>query len=1148
MDAETLISLQVNALSPDDSVRIPAEEQIQAFKDENPLDYVLTLVEISISTDESKYIYIAITNLYSVCTHSDFLMQDEFLEPFFERFGQAVQTLFVAPYVNETTRNLAGNILAEVTNTLHQRDPANMQIQNFLLQSIQTDTKYAPAVIHTISEILEASDDICNFTVDDLVALLNIQTQTLPRVKLYFALAPHVPEEDTRIHELFEPIFQQIDSDPSNLSNVFRVIAHFCEKHSKFLAPHIPAFIPFIATSVLNSDDDNTKREGIYIFLNMSDNEPEMCCSSEIFYQNVIDLLIRVMSTADETNWYDPDDNDADPCIIARQVFEPITKNIASEKAFQYLTNIKTTIIDEQQQPELIYGALMALAEAAPLLMSNAIPVSKHTPVEEIDVTDTYFYSTLEIIINDGAQPPIRYAAYCAATNFAKNLGPVFQDITHEQYLETIVCNISQEIPPVAKACLKFLKTYLKRWKIDGIVPIYSQLELAFLGTLQDCEDADIIVLVLNILGVLVEKMLLASVVPVNISYSDIITILNTLMDVEGEYAITIQVNTIMCFSQIISEHIRSVCDTEEITELISTYFSAALEIDSSNECPPLLIPKLGKAIQKLMRYLGPNFNQYAGDIVQEAVETLQTLPQAQEYTILDPVITSALYYVPNSKPGTRSYIENNDITAIKTALNTLSAAAYNLVLDFAPFLESTLPLIYQLIEQPEFINPIQEEAFRCLTSIIQSQVTNPDNFFVLIPAFIDHFKAQATKPWKPSSLSVFLKSASELAKSAYKLLKTQPAAIDQVASMFTQLFDSIVYLKGDLDSKKDQKHSEQVQFDLIEPSTIDVSQIADAQSSLCYLFKRIGKIAPPQAIQCFREHLLQKILEDVSNPILSTNSLEFLMRYINLTRDESVLNEHIDVILGILNDTEKFTFESAEEDEENDMKLFETDSDNFNTILEGLIEFCWKNPISPDLGTQLLQTLKILFDANFLMRNIFNVTDDCVKIAICAITLKNPTLISDADRLELINGCLNICESNKYNTIIPLTLLKSFENEYDYWDEDDSPIVEQPLYEAITSFFSFFKPDSVKKKHAQQLIGFFYRLAHIQPRFHQRVNEYIQYLQSIFQSETAPPEQKAFVTNALQYYKYFNNLCLEMRDIQQRKMQQAAAAEESGE
>ena len=465
MDAQTLLTLHINALSTDGSVRIPAEEQILAFKAEYPLEYVLNLVEISISTEDPDYIFIAINNLYAVCIHTDFLFQDKFLELFIEKFCQAVQILFVAPYVDETTRNLVGYILAEVTNTLHKKDSSNKQIQNFLLQSFQNDIKYAPAVIFTISEILEASDDICNFSVDDLLALLNIQTQTLQRVKLYFALAPHVPEKDTRIHDLFEQIFQQISSDPCKLSDIFRVIAHFCEKHSKFLAPHLPFFLQFIARNALKSEDDNTKREGIYIFQNMAENEPEMCCSSETFCQLAIDLLIRVMSTADKTNCYDPGDNDADPCIIARQAFEPITKNIASEKTFQYLTNFKINSIDSRKEPELIYGALMALAEASPLLITNAVPDGKLILAGEIDVKDTYFYSTLELLKNDSVQPPIRYAAYCAVTNFANYLSPNFQDITHKQYLETIVNNISQEITPVAKACLRFLYIYIKRWK-----------------------------------------------------------------------------------------------------------------------------------------------------------------------------------------------------------------------------------------------------------------------------------------------------------------------------------------------------------------------------------------------------------------------------------------------------------------------------------------------------------------------------------------------------------------------------------------------------------------------------------------------------------------------------------------------------------
>ena len=1140
MDAESLLMLQLGTLSPDDSVRIPSDEQIQAYKTEHPLEYVLGLVEISVSTQDPSHIHMVITNLYSVCRHSDILIQDSILGPFFERFAEAVQTLFLATYVPQRTKNLIGNILAEVTNALHKHDSSNTQIQEYFMQLIQSNIAYAPAIIHTISEVLEASDDICNFNVPDLLALLELQTETLPKAKLYFALAPHIQDEgeSENIHAAFESMLQLIASDPENLAQVFRVIAHFAEKHSKFFAPHLDVFPIFIAERITQTDDPDIKREGIYIFQNMADNEPEMCSSNESFFQSAIDVLIRTMSTADETNCYDPNENSNDPCIIARQVFEPITKNIASEKSFQYLNQIKANVIEGDQNQELVYGTLMAIGEAAPLLMTFAMPDIKSK--SDIQIEETFFYSTLEFIVAGSTIPaPFRYASYCAATSFANYLGPVFQDITHERYLEPIVELVSEEEPPVAKACFRFLKKYLKRWKIDGIAPYYSSLEAAFLEFLRQCEDPDLIVLILGTLGVLVGKMIITSPVPVEINYDEIIEILNTLVQDASENALTIQVHTIQCFSQILSKQLIDSNDSDEITELISAYFQKALEIDSSNECPPLLIPKLGKSIQKLMIYLGNNFNTYAGYIVQEALQTLEKLPKPQEYAILDPVITSGLYYVPNSKPGTRTYFENNDIAAIKTALTTLSIAAMNSKTNFAQFFENALPLIYQLIEQPEFINPIQEEAFKCLTQLILSQIDNPENFFPLIPAFIEHFKAQAVMPWKPSSLSIFLKSASELAKSAYKILKAnRSAGAEQVAPMFNQLFETIDYLKNDLDNKKQQKHNEQVQFDLNEPATPDFSQIADAQSSLCYLYKRVGKIDPAQAIEFYREHLSEKINQQISNPLLSTNALEFLMRYIIFTGDEAVLQEYIEVLLGILTDTEKFAgADTQEEDDDNDMRLYETDSDNFNVILEGLIGYFIRFPISNELGIHVLEVLKNLFDENFMMKNIFASADDCIKIAFCAITMKNPELVSPEDRISLLSDSLIIQGSNKYNFIIPWSILKSLETEYEEWDtgEENISVKDEDLADLLASFFSFYKPDYLKEKMAQSFISYFYKIVRENQRFHQRLLEYVQYIRD---------QDTPFTQNCFQNYNYFSKICMDMKEKSQRQQQMASTEE----
>ena len=135
MEPEEFLGILLATHSENEEERNAALERQNEFLQQDPLNFILGLVQIAGATTNSSHIKLAITILYSVCIHSSYLVEDEIIGPFFEKFCSLSMQLFLAPYVEENTKLLIGTILAEIAIALYAKHPENTQIQEFLLNN-----------------------------------------------------------------------------------------------------------------------------------------------------------------------------------------------------------------------------------------------------------------------------------------------------------------------------------------------------------------------------------------------------------------------------------------------------------------------------------------------------------------------------------------------------------------------------------------------------------------------------------------------------------------------------------------------------------------------------------------------------------------------------------------------------------------------------------------------------------------------------------------------------------------------------------------------------------------------------------------------------------------------------------------------------
>ena len=1080
MEPEEFLGILLATHSENEEERNAALERQNEFLQQDPLNFILGLVQIAGATTNSSHIKLAITILYSVCIHSSYLVEDEIIGPFFEKICSLSMQLFLAPYVDENTKLLIGTILAEIAIALYAKHPENTQIQEFLLTVVSQNPEYAQWIIHTISEILFSSQDFCNFDLGQLIQLMDVEVTPLLKVKLYFSIASHCANDQEDIHALFDSVLELINGS-GEITKCFKIISHFAEQHSRFFYPHIDAFPSYICEHIMEGDN-NTKREGIYILQSMAESEQEMCSGNPRFYEPVIDVLIKVMSDITETSNYDPDTNDEEPCAIARMAFGPITKALSNGNAYKYLRDIKENIIDGLADPNLVYGVLIAISEVTLLMLSNYLPRN------DDELESTFWYSIISLVCEADIPPRIRYAGYCALKNLARSNCPNFQNKTFEIIIPAAFEQFKEsEIKEVSMACLRFIKSFISKWSGDGVIEQFQTIYDEVCELIKAADDEEILALLIKILGAAFKKVLISNRNPLEvIRYDEVLQLLCELLDASED--VNIQSSVVVAFSKLLGGSV--VEDNESLAEVIPKFYELSIELVESEDTPPSIVCKISNAQSKIMPYLGEGFAAYADQTMQEGLSVISELPKGEEFPIFEQVVTSGYYCTPNPKPGTKYYVEKTLIDTYKSGLEKIDNAATILKVEFGQYVEEVMRNLFQLIEQEEFIEEIREAAWVCISFVVSSQKKNPEGFFALVQEVVPKFVEHARQPYVPKSFEVLICAMKRIIIASYKIIKSAPDCRESVAPMFVPLLEAIAIIKEKLENDKISMHEDQLAFDQVDLKACGYTKISDTIDYLAELMKKLGKIIPAETAEFFNASLAPGTNEKVHNPILENNELSFIMAFINTAKSEEAYQAYREILLSFLTNTaplnEKCKSSEEEDGDERDMEVFEFDVDRFFIIIEGLIEFLMKTTISLEAANELFNICNGLFDEQFLLKDVFNTVDDNIKIMITVLINKYSDLDDPSNLFDVFCTCITIQEQNRFNHFIPYTILKYLTNSFDDFfvggEEDFLP-------EFLMSFFNFFRSDMVKVKYLKPFTKMFIKASQLHPRILQASN-----------------------------------------------------------
>ena len=1022
MNQEEFEQLILSLNLTDNEKREEANARIRELQESDPQSFILMLIQVS---QNERVTMAAITLLYAMCRHMQGIFDPEVTIQVLEHFLPASIEIFQNAEIAENTKLLTGTTISLMTIILHGHQPENAQVNEFLLQNIENE-QITPFIIHTISEILYSSNDACNFDVEALTQLLEKGNTPLQRVKLYFAIASHLQEDNETIQGLFGPILEDISSS-EDIPSCFRVISNFANEHSLFFRSTLEVLIDFIYERIFSSDD--IAREGMYIIQNIAKAEPTMCKTCPEFITKSVDIFIRIISSVTEETCYDININDNTPSSIARSIVEPFFKNINSRGLFDILLSYIENIGETE---DLAYGIIMAFAN---------LPMTANY----LDKVEELCEPFIQLFITEDLPDHLRYANFCALGHCAYLFCRKFHEIFYSQYIPAVFEQLGTcENENVLVEIIRFIRCY-----IEHIVGLSGDEMLFFLERIAEfigaTEDSHIIALLFDVLALLFEKAN-----DRNIDLTDQIDLEAYMrcLDSEDEELVA---KFILFFSYVLSRR-----NYVALKEGTNACFAKSIELIDSEDTSPQNAQILAVAQEKMMQFLGDDFAQYAERIIEEAISVIQSLPEGNEESIFEQFVTSGYYVINNSSPGNNCYIENSLIQTYQDAMTKLCFASQILGGSFSGFVERVIGYLSAILSQEMFIEPIHEYALNCIALIMCSQTSNTELYLGMLPTIIEIFKKELGTVF--NDYTTMIKSFLEIIKTFVEVINKCPEQLESNAEMIISVFEPLAQLKATLERRSINLYENQESFDQVDESGTNFTHDLDVISLINDIYGHIGEILPEQTAGFIEENIIPSTMELVSNPLLVKEELYTITTFINITKSEDKLKE-FPILFEILTETDDanaiYDAQDPEEDDEDDNNQLNKISDKMQTVLEGIIKLAMKIQFSPETARQIFDIAYDLYIDELMDCHIFDIPSDRLVVLLNLMIAKYDGIADEGTLIEIMKTCTGMHDENEYYYIVLNAIcnyIRMF-NDENYSTQDGV----ETIYALVCNFFSIF-------------------------------------------------------------------------------------------
>ena len=1099
---EDILKILLNKASFDYNLKKEASGKILFLLKQNSLNFVLKVTEIINTSTDPKSVHVSISTLAFFQKQFTLLTKPEIFPQFFEQFKNTINHINNL-FINENKLvSVYTFLFSNLINSLNLNDSKN--IQTFLLNLVQKETKFISIVSGIIYKTyLLKTNNL--FSKDVILSMIDKTNETIPKIRLYFSLFVHLgSKNDQNTNSLYEKVLTLISNDQEHLAESFRLIADFCSFHTYFFKEHMNTFPIFVKDQIISSSNENVQLNGLQIYNNMLSNEPELCFLNQSFYESSVYSAIRLISLLSEQSFESYELLYSNSLYVtATKLIKLLTKHATSE-IFNYFNSIHTSIFVKNENRNLLFGYLEALGHSHGLLTEYYIP--NKTELSKFQLEHTKFYDIIEFLYQQETPDKILFAALHTLSTFSKHSSPLFHNITEDKIIHHSFENLEKKSPLVTLEYLKFLFYYFKYSQSSMLIKNFEFIQAEILKLLNTTNDSKIKKELIHILGLIFQK------IKINNDFKklnfDFQTIFPSLSFAKYD-DIEIHVSILKCYASIVP-YISMKEDIESVQKFISLIITTSLYILNSNNFTNNYIFKLFKVIQKMIGHI--SVSPYVNDLVNLILKCLD-----YSCIMLDPFNN---FYLTNELTQNQ---KNKKVYCglMCESLNLLSSIICYEKEAFSPYSSNCITQIFLVLRNVEFIEEIQICGLGCLRNFLAYTNMKEVQFTDLFKKCFHHFIFISNKHWELKQIRDYIYFMKEIIKTAYKFYsKLSIKNITELIPDFHLIFDSIFKKKQILFNIINRKIEQNGSY-IVKNDSHCFYQYSSTFTMLVNLIKWLGRLAPKETISFINEKLLSTIPDEIFEYVFHNFSLELLMIYINLTKDEVVLQQYFDYLLILIRKIEPQR-EDPEEDEEEDQYEIELEnSDIFDVIITHLISFIRNTTLSKDFAIELFNLFSYIKEQNFLILESYRNEASLIDLIIVSLLSQKNLPLTINEKVDVLLDS-NLYESNENSYIVPLTIFEFLKDHYEIFDEDNSPIQNTLIFKAFILALDGFQCD-ITLKSKIEICNKFSLAVKENPKILQRFNEFYNYISS----------QNAGLNNLSQWYNDFVKLLTTLFNIQ---------------
>lgn len=878
---EDLVKVLVQCQSDDNDLRGEAEQVRDSLLHNQTYEFLMLLIEIICNENYKNIRNYCIVVLFSIFKRQITLLTPEIEAAFFESYNSKLLSLLNSPTIHQLVKGWIVSIYSYLLSLNHKFQlPSHLNINDLVAElSKNIDMHY---VITIVSESIDNSDDLCQFTPETILYLLqNFHNYPLETIDLYFSVVSKVPDVP-QLLELFEQILKLIET--TDVPKAFRIICNFCEKGAEFMSQIIMPLSKFIKEKILAMNDNQVMIQGLYILSTIVQYSTEIVRVNPEFISDLVETFVNVLETNENV-----DTDDGSASCVAKHLIPSISQKLYFDLTPK-ISEIAETVIYSDDCTQC-YGLMLLMTELDQMFFPESSCVTKLPSmiVEILQTEMNYKY---------------RYVCFKLLGQFSSmSHYPNIQEIK-PALIELSLLEVEQQDDLdcirylAASAIDKFIKAdSLHNNRENSLVPMYDEIRDRFIQVLQtdSFESENAVAQIIETLGFIFTK---------KAQETDVNEVMQLFHDLYESFSSSYKVRCMI--TSCVSQYLCTIYEiNQELHEIISNfakqYYDECRNIISQEDVPPELIIDVNNASLSLLPLLGEHSQEYFNDLVSTCAEILQQKLEFQDISKNEFYDLTAFYVVDNVAGSNRFLIEKSKVEILENAFSTLyklttSPTFYTKIMeDNQSLFHVLVETLCNFIENQFFVEKLTRLSFGLLIGILENIIAYSQGENELINStfakITEITKLMLNMSWTNSEFDQLLNNILLL----MKFVSNQIVTIEgfkELMFAYGEKATNIILKSADTFYQNCTDQNNCIQF---------FEEVDMFMDHSIHIFNYLAKKAPEFTIESFKERIWPQILQLIQLQRMNQYSIVYLINFMSWDSSSAIYNELHQILFNML-------------------------------------------------------------------------------------------------------------------------------------------------------------------------------------------------------------------------------------------------------